>query len=231
MPELKPAWVLHGRPYRETSLLLETLTRDQGRVPAVARGARRGRTPLSLILQPFRPLLIDWRGRGELVTLRGAEPAGPTLRLAGERLFSGFYANELLMRLLHRHEPAPGLFISYGALLENLATEAPLEALLRRFELELLAQIGYAPVLDRLADGSAPVEAGRRYHYRADHGPLEVPGPGTLEVSGELLLALAAGELEEPEILRQAKRLTRHLLRPHLGERPLRSRELFAGGG
>ncbi|RME35771.1 MAG: DNA repair protein RecO [Gammaproteobacteria bacterium] len=228
---MQPAWVLHGRPYRETSLLLEALTRDQGRVPLVARGARRGRVPQSLTLQPFRPLMIDWLGRGELLTLKGAEPAGPALNLTGERLFSGFYANELLMRLLHRHEPAHGVFLSYGALLEGLAGEAPLEPLLRRYEIDLLTRIGYAPLLDRLADGDEAIDAGGRYHYQADRGPLKAPAPGTLEVSGELLLALAEDRLDDPGILRQAKLLTRHLLRPHLGGRPLLSRRLFGKGG
>ncbi len=118
---LQPAYVLHHRPYRDSSLLLEIFTPDHGRVGLVARGARSPKSRLYGVLQPFQPLLISWVGRGELATLSGAEANGPPQRLQGKSVISGFYINELLLRLLHRHDPHAALFDGYARTLPLLA--------------------------------------------------------------------------------------------------------------
>ncbi len=226
---LEEAFVLHARPYRDTSLLLEVFSREQGRVGLVARGARSGRKRLAEQLQPFAPLLLSWRGQGELATLTGAEPAGPALLPATGGLFSGFYLNEMLIRLLHRGDPHPRLFDVYRQTLALLGQGTDEEAVLRRFERLLLQEIGYGLQLEREAGSGAPVAPGRLYDYLPEQGPVPA-GEGAsrgVRVHGRTLLALARdGELDA-EGRREAKRLMRAALAVHLGDRPLQSRELY----
>lgn len=223
--QLQPAYVLHRRDYRDSSLLLEVLSADHGRVGIVARGVRGKRSSRRALLEPWRALLLSWSGRGELRTLTGVEEAGPWQPLHGERLLCGYYLNELLLRLLHRDDPQDGVCQLYAESLARLRGESPSEPTLRRFELALLERLGYAPPLDCTADG-APVEADREYGYLAESGPVPAAGQ-RLRVSGRSLLALAAGRFDEPAVLREAKPLLRAILRSHLGDKPLKSRELF----
>jgi len=220
--ELTPAFVLHRRPYRDTSLLLELITPEHGRVGAVVRGARGGKSRLRGLLQPFLPLTCSWRGRGELATLTHAEGGGPPLLMAPPATLMGLYVNELLVRLWPRRDPCPALFHRYAHTLAALAGPEP-EAALRLFERDLLAALGYALLLDRDETG-APVTPERTYHCRPRHPPA-LAGPG-LPVPGDALLALAQGTLQRPH-LPPLRRLTRAALAPLLGDRPLRSRDLF----
>ena len=225
---LEPAFVLHGRAYRNTSLLLDLLCRDHGRIGLVARGARRPRSQTAALLQPFQPLAVSWRARGELGTLQAVEAAGPTARLSGRRLVSGFYANELLMRLLGREDPHPGLFERYLGYLEALAGETEEVVAVRAFERDLLAILGYGLVLERDVD-EQPLVPGQWYRYDPGHGPVAVAGPsaGGLVVKGAVLLDLAQ-ETPSTEAARASRGLMRAAFAPHLGSRPLRSRELYA---
>lgn len=236
----EPAFVLHTRPWRESSLIAELLTPGHGRVGVVARGARRGRRGAAGGLQPFTLLQVAWRGRGELRTLMHAEPE-QALPLRGERLFAGLYLNELLLRLLHREEAQPEIFTAYAQTLLRLA-ELPasddpgaMEPALRRFELRLLVVLGYGFPLDRDIHDAA-IDPARDYELLPDAGlaPLaegvrERGGRAEAAVvfAGRHLLALATDTLTEPEVLVTAKRLTRLALAGHLGNAPLRSRELF----
>ena len=226
---LQPAYVLHQRPYRESSLLLEVFSRDYGRLGLVARSARRARSPWRGALQQFRPLVVSWTGRGELMTLTNAELAeqGPTL--SGRGLLSGFYLNELLMRLVQRHDPHPTLFEAYRLALTGLGEAGREEVVLRLFEKRLLDIIGYALALEAEPDTGQPVTPGTRYRYRLEHGPVaeREGGRDGVAVNGETLLGLAREELETPDVLREAKRLMRYVLGAYLGDRPLNSRELF----
>lgn len=226
--ELEPAFLLHARAYRDTSLLLEVLGREHGRIGLVARGVRGRRSRLAGILQPFQPLAISWQARGELGTLTGAESAGRAVILGGRRLVSGFYANELLLRLLGREDPHAGLFNRYGRLLDELAGGTAEAVALRGFERDLLGALGYGLPLTQDAAGD-PVVPGRWYRYDPELGaePVTAAGPGRGVVAGETLLALAADRLDEPAAL-AARDLMRAALRPHLGARPLKSRELYA---
>ncbi len=139
--ELEPAYILHTRPYRETSLILEVFTLGYGRAGLVARGVRRPQSPLRGILNPFQPLRLSWTGKGELATLGQAEQGGVSAELRGDAVMAGFYVHELLLNLLQRHDPHPQLFGHYATLLASLAEGQPVEKLLRVFELELLREI------------------------------------------------------------------------------------------
>jgi len=232
---LNPGYVLHTRAYRETSLLVEVLSRDHGRLGLVAKGARRPRSALASAAQPFRVLQLAWSGRGELATLTRAEPEGSGWHLTGTRLASAMYLNELLYRLLPRHDPVPALFEQYRTALAGLAGGAATEACLRIFEKRLLQVLGYALVLEHEADTGAPIDPRALYRYEMQAGPRPAasgcPGP---QLHGESLLALAAESLAAERSLREVKQLMRAVLAVQLDGKPLRSRELLrsrrAGG-
>jgi len=231
--QLQPAYLLHRRPYRDSSDLAEVFTLEHGRLGAVVRGLGRRRAggPLNTVLQPFRPLLLSLSGRGELLTLTAAETGGSPGALHGEALFSGFYLNELLLRVLQRHEPQRPLFLAYAAALAGLAEaggrrEAGL--ILRRFELALLDDLGYAVDYRNRADGAGPLEADAFYRVVPGEGFLPASGDASdpLRFCGRDLIAVAEGRLDSVPggVLR---RLTRVLLAEHLGSEPLRSAAVY----
>ncbi len=226
------AFVLHRRDFSDTSLLVELFAEGHGRFPAIAKGARRGRRPTSALLQPFQPLWIAVVGRGEVLTLTRSEAAGRAFALVGRALPCGFYLNEILMRLLGRNDPHDPVFAFYHAALSQLAEGQDLDSALRRFELRLLDALGYGPSLDRVMDVGDPVDP--RYQYVVE------PGRGTRladadelgePIPGATLLALARGDSLGADQVRPARTLLRRLLEPHLGPKPLKSRELFRRAG
>ncbi len=157
MIESSLGFVIHSRPYRETSLIVYLFCEHEGRVSVVARGARSPKSPLKSILQPFRLLELGYRGRGALKTLTHAEPCGMPLKLAGTRLYSGFYLNELLYLLLRDGSPFPQLFATYRQLLSTLVDIPRVEVALRHFELSLLESLGSAISFVRTADSEQPI--------------------------------------------------------------------------
>jgi len=233
-PALQPAFVLHRRPYRETSLLVELLTRGDGRVGVVARAARRRRRGVPP-LEPFVELQVRWRGRGDLGQLLDAESSSAPLRLRGTALYSGFYLNELLMRMLRRHDPHAELFDDYAtalAALDAVGTEG-VEPVLRLFESQLLKACGYGLQLREEAVTGTELDPDTLYRYEPETGPVTVASDarGGLLVHGRALLALAAGRPKAESDLRELKQVLRGVLAPHLGSRPLASRALFRGEG
>jgi len=230
--QLQSGYILHQRAYRDTSLLLEVFTRDHGRLGLVARGARAPRSRIRGLLQPFQPVLLSWSGRGELGTLTGVEPAieagGMPPRLLGATLYSGFYLNELLMRLLQRHDPHPELFVAYAEALRGLPQAA--QRPLRLFEKQLLESLGYGLLLDHEADSGVPVLADADYVYALESGPVRSQGVNArgLQLSGRSLLSLAAEDLSDVQSLADSKRLMRAALGLYLGGRELKTREVFA---
>ncbi|PWV63367.1 DNA repair protein RecO [Plasticicumulans acidivorans] len=225
--ELEPAYVLHARPYRDSSLLLELFTLHHGRIGAVSRGARGPRSRLKGLLRPFQPLLISYLARGELASLNAAEAAGQASWLSGERAVAGLYLNELLLALLARDDPHPLLLGHYRAAVGALAEATDPQPALRVFERELLEALGYAAALVTEADGVTPVQADRDYRYLPEAGPLPLQSAsGGIVVRGAILLALAAGEFPDAATLAGARRLSRALIDHWLGGRPLRAREL-----
>lgn len=226
----QPGFVLHTRPYRETSLLLEVLSRDHGRVGLVARGVRsaRSRTPRAL-LQPALPLILGWSGQGELATLNSVDAAGAPSMLSGETLLCSLYLNELVARMLPRNDPHPGVFDAYAETLDRLSTTSAPAWSLRRFERDLLADLGYGLVLEHEADSDVPIDAQRDYAYRLDAGPVpwRIATDG-LRLRGSALLALAGGNEPNAEDLSALRRLLRALIAHHLDGPGLRAWSMLA---
>lgn len=225
---LEPAFVLHTRAYSNSSLIVEVLAREHGRIALVARGVRAQRSRTAGLLQPFQPLAMSWRLRGEMGTLQQVEAAGQPLRLQGRRLVSGLYSNELLIRLLGREDPHPGLFEGYVQLIESLAAEAPEAQALRTFERDLLGLLGYGLALATDTQGD-PLVPAQWYRYDPHQGAIPVAGPqaGGVVVQGQALLDLARNPISMATA-RATRALMRSALNPHLGGRPLKSRELYA---
>jgi DNA repair protein RecO (recombination protein O) len=227
---LQPAYVLHHYTYRDSSWVLETLTRRYGRIPVVARGVRRPSSKLRGILQPFQALLISWFGRGELATLSGAEAAAAPLQLAGAALLSGFYLNELIIKLLPRADPHPRLFDDYSAALGALASDAASPApILRVFEKRLLQHLGYGLVLNREAGGETPIVPCYTYRYILEEGPrlAEEDDRAGVAVQGATLIALDREVFDSAASLKDARRLLGATLDLYLGGRPLKTRHVL----
>ena len=228
--QLTPGYLLHQRPYRESSALLEVFTETHGRVGLVARGVRSARSKQRGELQPFRALRLSWQARGELGTLTGVEADGAISSLHGQALYSGFYLNELLIRLLARHDPHPLLFAAYRDSLITLTQGKAVEPALRLFEMRLLQEAGYGLQLEFEAETGEALHADALYDYHLEAGPVRVDNEsaGGFVFSGASLLAMAREELSQPDVLQDAKRLMRSALKLYLGDKPLKSRELFA---
>lgn len=221
-------YVLHTYPYKETSLIVEAFTRPRGRVALLARGARRPRSAMRGVLLSFHPLRLSWSGAGELGTLIGAEWAGGRRPLAGLGLMCGFYLNELMLRLLPREDPHEALFDFYDASLGALA-EAPVHApVLRAFEKRLLAELGYAPLLEQDA-ASRPIDPEALYAYEPDRGPVaaRATASGQLVVRGRTLLEVARDEYGRAETLEEARALMRLLIGERLHGQALHTRAVL----
>lgn len=223
----QPAFVLHRRAYRESSLLLDLLTRDFGRVGAVARGARGSGRGQRFCCQPLGALLVSWSGRGELKTLTAVERSGNAAEIGGERLYSALYVNEILVRLLPQHDAHPLLFDAYTRLLAELPGTANLEACLRGFELLLLKELGYGIEFDRDAANGAVLEPSGQYVYVPEQGFSSVAAGAQHAYPGWVLEAIGRADFSDPLTRRHARQLVREAMALLLGERPLRSREFF----
>ena len=226
--EHEPGYVLHTYPYMETSLIVETFTRGHGRVAVLARGARRPRSAMRGVLLSFHPLRFSWSAGSELGNLISAEWSGALLPLAGRALMCGFYLNELLLRLLPRDDPHEGLFDFYGQALRGLSEGSVHASVLRTFEKRMLAELGYAPLLEREAASGAPIDPGRRYVYEPDRGPMPSRNSSSeLSVSGQTLLDLAADQFNRPETRDEARMLLRALIGQRLHGQTLHTRTVL----
>lgn len=233
------AFLLHAHPYSETSLVLDVFAREHGRLPLLARGARRPRSALRGVLLAFQPLELGWFGAGEVKTLAKAEWQGGLPLLSGKCLLLGYYLNELLLRLLPREDAHPVLFDAYGTALAALArattaTTATVEpsdasdvAELRRFEKTLLRELGYGLILDREAGTGAPIRSEDRYVYQLERGVVRAPDDAAWTVAGKTLLDLAADDYGDPRSLAEGKQLMRQLITHYLGGQALHTRQVF----
>lgn len=222
---LQPGFILHHYPYRDTSRIIEVLTPEFGRLGIVARGVRRGRS--AALMQPFQALSLSWQRRGDLAVLRGVEPAGPFRRLQGDALLSGFYLNELLIKLVARHDPHPLLWAAYVAALDDLDRPGPPGWALRVFERDLLAETGYGLELDYEADGQSPIRSDARYVYDREQGARPIAGASRRAVSGAALLALRAGEQPPAADEAALRRLLSEQIDGLLGGQELRTRKVL----
>jgi len=227
--QLQSAWLLHQRPYSDSSRILELLTRDCGRVTLFARGLRGGadRSGWRAALQPFNRLLVGWSGSGDGGRLTGAELAGAPVRLPPERLLMGFYLNELLLRLLAREDPHVLLFDCYGEALHGLEFDAEPDAALRRFERRLLDDLGYGIDFEQDAGGVA-LDPAASYRFRAGSGfVLARTDAADGALPGAELLAVAAEDYDNVAVRHVARRLFRDALAVCLDGRELGSRTVF----
>jgi DNA repair protein RecO (recombination protein O) len=221
---LARAYVLHTQPYRDTSRILEVFTREHGRVSVFARGVRGPKARLASLLQPFQPLLISFTSRGEAGQLNGAEsePAGHG-RLPPAALLSGFYLNELLLKLTTRHDPNAELFDGYQTALRDLASGGAQEPPLRKFELRLLQEVGYGVDLTQTVAGGA-VTAQGYYHFRPADGLFATTAEHSGALPGSSLLNLAAGQLHSVRELADARKVLAAALEHCLEGRPIVTR-------
>jgi DNA repair protein RecO (recombination protein O) len=223
-----PAYLLHSRPFSESSLVLDVFARNHGRLALLARGARRPRSALRGVLLSFQPLELGWFGGGEVKTLAKAEWVGGLPLLTGKCLLLGYYLNELLLKLMPREDAHPLLFDAYGAALMALTRGAAETAELRRFEKTLLRELGYGLALDREAGSDIPVRADRRYMYQMERGAVEATDEqGGFTLSGKTLLDLAADDYTDSRTLAESKTLMRQLMAHYLGGQALQSRRIF----
>jgi DNA repair protein RecO (recombination protein O) len=230
--EHQPAYVLHTYAYKETSLIVEAFTRAYGRVSLLARGARRPRSAMRGVLLSFQPLRLGWSGGMEgaasLGNLRSAEWSGALNALSGRGLMCGFYLNELLLRLLPRDDAHEELFDFYADALRTLAAGASQSSVLRTFEKRMLAELGYAPLLEHEAGSGAPIDPGRRYVYEPDRGPMLLRNSSSEpSVSGQTLIDLAADRYERPETREEARMLLRALIGQRLHGQALHTRAIL----
>lgn len=241
--EVSQGFVLHSYPYSETSLILEAFTRTHGRMVFMAKGAKRPSSAMKSVLNPFQQLRFNWFGQADMKTLKTAEHEQIFPQLSGATLMSAFYMNELLLKLTHREEAHDQLFDAYQQALARLSgvynpdalTKFPqdvraIAAVLRRFEISLLQEIGYALSLTEEAETRAPVIADQRYDYIFEHGPVLAGKPcqrDGLQLSGKTLLDMAAGDFVDPITQSQSKQLMRRAINHVLGDKTLHTRQLI----
>lgn len=220
-------YVLHTYPFKETSLLAELFSKQHGRVATVAKGARRPRSAMRGQLQAFQMLNATWSGKAELKTLHGLEWADSLLSLQGEALMCGFYMNELLLRLLPREDAHEALFEYYADTLKRLARSSDLATTLRRFELKLLQEMGYAVPLNADENGDE-IDTLKTYRYEAEYGASALnKTKNGVQLSGKTLLDMARDDYADVATQSQSKQLMRYLLSHYLGDKPLHTRQLL----
>lgn len=227
MENWQRAFILHTRTYSESSLLADLFVENKGKITILAKGARRKKSALKGILQPFTPLIVQYSGQGEIKTLRQVEAISLTLPLVSIHLYSAFYLNELLHRVLIAETEMPTLFDDYLQSLQQLAQQVPAENVLRSFELSLLENLGYhVDFFHCSATGDDIVET-MHYQYQSEKGFISSLLQNSTSFSGEQVLAFGKRQFNNEDTLKAAKRFTRIALKPYIGAKPFKSRELF----
>lgn len=225
--ENQVVYILHTYAFKETSLIVELFSKQHGRLSVVAKGARRPRSAMRGQLQSFQMLAATWSGKNELKTLHGLEWADGLVLLQGEALMCGFYLNELLLRLLPREDAHEQLFDYYQAAIKALAQGKDLATYLRRFELQLLQEMGYAiPLL--IDESETPITRDKMYRYEAEYGACELSvTKNGVQLNGGSLLDMASNDYSHAQTKLQSKQLMRYLLTHYLGDKPLHTRQLL----
>jgi len=224
-----PAFVLHQRPYRETSLLLDVFSEQHGRVSLIAKGVRSKKRSQLGLLQLYQPLLLSWMGRGELQTLTAAEADKPRYILQASSALCGLYINELMVKLLPLNLPEVEIFTAYKNVLFSLQDTDNMEVELRLFEKRLLVNLGYGLVLDHEVETDQLIDENYRYIYRPDAGLYRFnEGSNEPSISGRSLQHLINERDFDTQSLLEIKQLMRSVIHFYLGGKPLQSRALFA---
>jgi len=220
---LQPAFILQQRKYRETSLIIDVLTRDFGRISLLAKGVRKAKSKTAGLLQPFVPLVISYVGKAELKTLTDVEIIQPFSEIKGLALYCGFYMNELVGCFLHKYDPHPEVFEHYRDCLSGLMDSSRMEAALRLFEFDLMDSVGYGLQLE-YDDNDSPIDPSKKYDFTVGQGPVESVGG---QFSGKTLQAISLREFTDPQVLAEAKILMRTVIDVYLQGKPLKSRTVI----
>jgi len=223
------AYILHSRPYSESSWLIDAFSRQYGRVSLLAKGARRLKSKVRGLIRPFQPLLLSWSGKGELQTLTGAETSLIAAQIDQQSWLCASYMNELLIRLMHRYDPHEKLFDNYELALQSLRDGCPRQKTLRIFEKQLLSEIGYGLLLDHDSTNQK-ISPEKRYHYYPDRGPVVADNyrdESVWSIQGSTLIALESEEFNSPQQIEQCKHLMRALLNQSMQVRDLNSRRVL----
>lgn len=227
MKDWQKAFILHSRPYSESSLIIDLFVATMGRVTVIAKGARRKRSSLKGVLQPFTPLIVQYTGSGNVKTLSHVEAISLSLPLYGTALYSGFYLNELIHRVIISESDTSVLFQAYLDGLQQLAQQIHPEKVLRRFELTLLDSLGYSVDFEHCyATGDSIIDT-MNYQFESEKGFISSLMQNSTSYSGKELRAFASRTFDDEESLKAAKRFTRMALKPYVGSKPFKSRELF----
>ena len=222
------AFVLHTRPFRETSLLVDLFTRSYGRLRAVSKGSRGRKRAVQL--NAYTQFLVSWSGKSDLKTLTHVEQSSVPILLEGDSLFCGSYLNEILIRLLAENDPHEIIYDNYINVLSQLAGKSPITGSLRNFEFSLLEELGYGINLTTDAELNEPIVNDKEYFYMPNLG-FQTKKNGNAAYSqkylfrGSDILAFRNGDFFSAPLA--AKKLSRLALEPHLGEKPILSRSFF----
>ena len=225
--EKESAFILHQRAYSETSTIFDIFSQNFGRFSLIAKGIKKQNSSKGSVLQQFQPLLLSWAGKSELKTLTAAEPDSDILAMIPGSMYCGFYINELVIRLLHQHDPHPELFIYYKKTLKQLS-QGVSEKVLRLFEKYLLIEIGYGVILDHDINNNK-IDETKDYYYVPESGPVEVgeKKSDAVKIQGKSLVAFANEKLDDKDVLADIKKLMRVLVQIQLGDKSLHSRKLM----
>ena len=224
------AWLLHHRPFRDSSMIIDFFSHDYGLVTLIARGSRSQKSKLKGILRPFLPLDISWIKKTDLGTLTGAELNGDPIALKGEALLSAYYINELMLNLLHRDDSQVEMFSTYTSTIKNLCAFNYNLAILRVFEIRMLELLGYGLNFQYEAKTGKEIEKEMFYQYIIDEGPVfSKSNNGPMIFSGEELIAIGSHDFSNPLTLKNAGRLLRPIITNRIGGKELKSRKVLKG--
>lgn len=226
---LTPVYIIHSCKYKENSLLIDVFSREYGVLKLLAKGARKNKRQQGIGFSLYQQYLFSWYLKTDLGILTDIELSNPITVLKGKRILLGFYLNEIIIRLLNKHEPFPDLFDYYCLTLINLINNSAEEIFLRFFEKKLLQSIGYGLVLDHDVHTGNPIVEGKDYYYQFERGPSIVSSNSKNEckVSGETLIGLKNESFINVKLINEARLLLRSVLAIYLGSKPLASKELY----
>ena len=220
-------FVLRTTPFSESSLIVDVLSRNFGRLNLLAKGAKQTKSQYRGVLMPFQLLSINWSGKGSVPTMTTAYLQNDIVEIRGEFLYSAYHLNELLVKLFHTHDPHPDLFESYLLAVNELANCGKIPQTLRIFEKLLLKELGYALILETEFDGKAPVLANKTYSYEFDKGPVPVLIEGSMSISGQTLLALASGNISSRQEEKESRMLLEQAIARYLEGKELHCRNVY----